>query len=108
MAEFVPKNLGEGQLPNTKTTLYTVPDGKTAIIRSIVLVNSNTTTARTVNLYVNFGAGSRRVIPPNSIMAASSKYEDVSALTLEAGDIIEGDADVAANVDYIISGVQSS
>lgn len=107
MAEFLPKNLGEGQLPNSKTTLYTVPAGKTAIIRSILLVNTNAS-SRTVNIYANFSGTSRRIVPANYVLGGSAKMEDTSAVTLEAGDFIEGDASVAAQVDYIISGVQTA
>lgn len=105
MAEFLPKALGDGQLPATKQTLYTVPVGKTAIIQSIVLVNT-TGASKTVNIYVNLTGTSRRILPLNLAVMASAKVDDNTQVTLEAGDTIEGDCSVATSVDYVISGVQ--
>lgn len=105
MAEFLPKCLGDGQLPASKTTLYTVPAGKTAIINSIVLVNV-AGASRTVNLYVNLSGVSRRILPQNLTLMAGAKIDDNTQITLEAGDLIEGDCSSATSVDYVISGVQ--
>ena len=104
MAEFLPKNLANGQLPNSKGTLYTVPTGNTSIAKSVVLVNTDSV-ERTVNLYVNFGTGSRRFIPKGLVLPAGAKFEDSSAITLEAGDFIEGDASAVSVIDFIVSGV---
>ena len=43
-------------------------------------------------------------------MSLGAKYmwDDKQAFTLGAGDIIEGDADVATEVDYIIMGVEKT
>ena len=57
------KALADGQLAATKGALYTTPGSATAIIRSIILVNTDSS-ARTVNLYVQRdGSNSRRIIP---------------------------------------------
>jgi len=57
------KALADGQLAATKGTLYTTPASTTAIIKSIILVNTDSS-ARTVNLYIQRdGTNSRRIIP---------------------------------------------
>jgi hypothetical protein len=103
--EFIPKNLAEGQLPATKTTLYTVPALKTAIIQSICLVNVAGAT-RTVNIYYKKGT-SRRIIPQNLTLIAGAKVDDNTQITLDAGDQIEGDCSAATSVDFVISGVET-
>jgi len=101
------KQLAQGQLPNSKGTLYTTPDLTQTVINSIVLVNTDSA-ARTVNLYLKHGT-SRRLIPVASILpAGASGYSDSDKLTLGAGDLIEGDASVASVVDYVISGWESA
>lgn len=99
--------LADGQLPNTKTTLYTVPPDKSAHV-FIILANSESGTAYTVNLYLKRSGGtSRRIIGSTTDLAAKGSMEMPSNLTgikLSEGDIIEGDASVAAKVDYTIYG----
>ena len=112
MARFMAiKAQGDGQLPVTKGTLYTVPSATQAIVRSITLVNTNKskTTFVKVNLYLNRdGSNSRRIIPTD--MELNGRFMAVldDVLTLEAGDLIEGDADSATTVDYTISGTEET
>ena len=57
------KALADGQLAAAKGTLYTTPASTTTIVKSITLVNTDSS-ARTVNLYVQRdGTNSRRIIP---------------------------------------------
>lgn len=107
MASYVIKNLGNGQLANSKGTIYTVPASTDTIVRSIILVNTNTTT-ESVNLYFCANGGtSRRLIPKDTQLAAGySLVLDVPITMGTAGDLIEGDTTTAAKVDYTISGVE--
>jgi ABC-type hemin transport system substrate-binding protein len=104
---YTVKNLANGQLPNSIGDLYEVPGSTTAIVRSITLVNTNTT-AETVNLYYLKAAGTaRRIIPKDlSLVAANSITVDI-ILTLGAGDKIQGQTTTASKVDFVISGVES-
>lgn len=61
------KQLAEGQLPSTKSTLYTAT-GTDSII-SIVLVNS-ASTSKSVNLFFKGAGESRRITPKNFILGA--------------------------------------
>ncbi len=102
------KSLGDGQLPNAKGTLYTVAASTTAIICTITLVNTDTA-MRTVNLYVKpSGSSSRMIIPQNMEMGIDHCHIYKDELTLEAGDLIEGDASVATKIDYTINGVEET
>ena len=98
------KDLGTGQLPNAKSTLYTVP-GATQAAAKVTLVNTGAA-ARTVNLYANKdGANSRRFCPKDLSLGIGDSFTS-DLQTLEAGDLIEGDASAAAEVDYTINGFE--
>ncbi len=106
MASLTIQALANGQLPNAKGTLYTCPAATSTIVKSIVLVNQDTVT-HTVNLYFK-RTTSRRLIPKSaSLVTGGAGYLD-EVVTLEAGDLIEGDADTASQVDYTISGTESA
>lgn len=93
-------HLVDGQLPNSKTTLYTA--AATVIVKSITLVNTDAS-ARTVNIYFK-RATSRRVTPKDLSLAVGAAYYDETVRVLEAGDVIEGDASAATVIDYWIDG----
>lgn len=103
---FAPKNLANGTVPSTKTTVYTVPSGKYSIIRSII-VTPNSTVGLSVTLYANFGTGSRLLSPKDMYIPAGEFVEHDISVTLEAGHVIEISSSSAGNADYIISGVES-
>ncbi len=105
---FTVKQLANGQLPNSIGDLYTVPALTTAIIKTISLVNTNTTT-EAVNLYVLKVAGTaRRIIPKAMSLLAGYLLEYDQELTLGAGDKIQGDTTTASKVDFVISGVENA
>ena len=101
------KSLADGQLPAAKGDLYTVPAGTQAIIKTITLVNTNTT-AETVNLYIYTATASRRIIPKDLSFGISYLLVYDDEFTLEAGEKIQGDTTTASKVDYVISGVQNA
>lgn len=100
-------SLAQGQLASSKTTLYTVATGVIAHVTQIILCNTSGS-AVTVNIYVKMSGGtSRRIINKDKSLAAGESYWlpiAPSALRLSAGDLIEGDASSAAQIDYTISG----
>jgi len=96
-----PTVLADGQLPNSKGTLYTA--AKITIVKTISFVNTDTVT-RLCNLYLNTSGTSRLISPKNLSMPTRYKAEFDDPICLEVGDLIEGDADAATVVDYIITG----
>jgi len=102
------KSLADGQLPATTGDLYTVPASTRALIKTIKVVNLNTT-AETINLYLKPSGGTARcIIPKNLSLGAGYLLVVDDELTLEAGDKLQGSATTAAMVDYTISGVEES
>lgn len=99
--------LADGQLANSKGTIYTTPASTQVVVKNIILVNTDTS-ARTVNLYVKPGATSRRIIPKDLSLAAGAQFVMSDEITLEAADLIEGDASAATVVDYVINGITES
>lgn len=102
------KELANGQLPASKTTLYICPASTQAIIKTISVVNTHTS-AVTINLYKKKSGGtSRRFTPVDLSIGIGYQGIERNEITLEAGGVIEGDASVADKVDYIISGVENA
>lgn len=102
------KSLADGQLANSKGTLYTTLASTQAIVKTIILVNTNTS-SETVNLYFKASGGtSRRIIPKDTALPAGNSLVVDDLVTLEASDILEGDATTASKVDYVISGVEEA
>lgn len=96
-------------LGTTPTTLYTVPAGKTAIIRSAIIVNV-TGDAIIVNVYLvppGGAVGPENQILRNHSLAADTVYEIPGALrqVLAAGGMIQGTAASGSAVTMRASGV---
>lgn len=96
-------------LPTTAGALYTVPAGKTAIIRSAVIVNV-TGGAVTVDVYLvgsGGAAGPENQILRNHSLAADATYEIPGALrqVLAAGGMIQASAGTSSGVTMRASGV---
>lgn len=110
MADILIKSLADGQLANSKGEIYPCPAATQAVIKKITLVNTDSS-ARAVNLYFKASGGtSRRIIPKDYSLAVGALLvlDSFVVETLEAGDILEGDAAAATVVDYVISGVENS
>ncbi len=99
---LVPFN-SNGQLASSKGTIYTAT--ATVILNTITLVNSDAST-RTVNLYVKT-ATSRRIIPKDTSLVAGASLIYGDTLSLNSGDLVEGDASAATVVDYVVSGAHN-
>jgi hypothetical protein len=93
------------RLPAVKGTLYTVPAGKSVILRTQSYTNL-AGASRTINIYINDGSGSRQIIPKDLQLFAGDTLEDDKPVCLKAGDALEGycNGDAAA-VDALITGV---
>lgn len=103
---FTPKVLAEGQLPNTKTALYTVPGATSAYVHNVKIYNTNAA-AQTVRFYVNASGTSRRL--PLAVLAQDESADVIDQpLQLETGDAIEAETTTSAAVDYILTGVEQS
>ena len=94
--------LANGQLPNSKGTLFTAT-GPT-IVKCITAVNTDAVT-RTINFYVK-RTTSRQITPVNLSLISGAEWVDDSVHTLANGDLIEGDASAATVVDYTINGAK--
>ena len=99
------RELGDGQLPNVKTALYTAQPKTEARIYSIVLVNT-TGGAITVNIYKNASGTSRQIIGGNTSIGANASLVIEQNITLEPNGSIEGDASAATSIDYTINGAE--
>lgn len=105
---FAIKALADDQLPGSKGTLYTCPSGTTTTVRNITAVNTSLSATIKINIYLNRTGTSRRIWPTDLEFAPRFKLGDDDVYTLEAGDLIEGDADLASTIDFTISGWEES
>lgn len=84
---------------------------KTAIVKSIRLMNTHTAATK-VTLYFNrphptSGQNRRRLLTPADMeLTAGITYLDDSELALEPGDKIQGKASVGNAIQYVISGIE--
>lgn len=102
------KSLADGQLATSKGTLYTCPALTQAIIKRMTLVNTSGGEVR-INLYFKASGGtSRRIIPKDTELLGGYSLVVDDEQTLEASDLIEGDATSGTAIDYTISGVQNA
>jgi hypothetical protein len=104
------KQLGQSAIPSTATTIYTVPASNTAIVKEVILCNTNTS-AVTVSLYYVASGGSVGVA--NTILSEQALQEgetiQISGTTMiGAGGTIKAVASVASVVGITISGVEVS
>jgi hypothetical protein len=108
------KSLARNTLPTpSEADLYAVPAGKSAIVKSLRLVNTGTSTA-VVNLWFRRGTSSSgtsyRIIPKDLNLAPGAAFVDDSELTLEYVDSSNIDrirgAVASGTVDYVISGIE--
>jgi hypothetical protein len=100
------KQLGNGQLPSTEGTLYTVPASTTTIIKTIIVTNRDGSD-RTFTLYVQTST-SRAITPVSMTLKTGESFHFNEPLTLQATHLIRGIASVATQLDYTISGVEET
>lgn len=98
-----PKILANGQVAAVKTTIYTVPVGANAIIRTVTFVNVGGVT-ETIQLYVKPSGGTSRKFSRALLLADEFAHEEDIG-TLEAGDELEAETTNAASVDFTVMGV---
>lgn len=101
-----PKALADGQLANSKGTIYTTPASTTTYITSITCHNTNAT-AQTIVWYVN-RTGTSRVIARAANIAQYYTVSIDSGLILEAADLLEAETTTATAVDYQVSGIEET
>lgn len=101
------KSLADGQLGTTKATLYTAPAATQTIVKHVKLTNTTSSMVK-CNVYKKASGGtSRRIIPYDLELEAYASFKSDSE-TLEAADILEGDANSGSAIDYTISGIENA
>lgn len=97
-------DVADGQLSNTPATIIhsvTV----TGLLGEVLLTNTHTSQV-TVNLYINRSGTDRRIFGKDIPIDAGGFRKLACAIALLTGDVIKGDASVAAVVDLVLSGVK--
>ena len=98
--------LADGQLAAAEATIYTVPGATVTYIKSIICTNTGAG-QNVVLLYLRVdGANSRRIIRV-PLETNEQLYFD-EPLTLEAADLMRGEATNANEVDYVVNGAEEA
>lgn len=103
---FTGKILAQGQLSNTKTTLYTVPAATRTFVRFFRCANVGVN-AETILVFYKKST-SRRLGRAVLSVDEAVDFVEQDVLVLDAGDVLEGQTTNATSVDYIISGAEES
>lgn len=93
-----------GQLPDTAGTLYTVPAGIKAYVKTVSAFNTGAG-SETVVIYLTIDGVTATVTSPALAASESLMLEN---LGLKAGDTIDGETTTAATVDYTIQVVEDN
>jgi hypothetical protein len=99
-----PKILADGQVAAAKATIYTVPVGAHAIMRTVTFSQVAGGT-QAVILYVKKSAGTSRVFSRAELATAEFAHEEDIG-TLDAGDELEAETTDVASVDFSVMGVE--
>lgn len=100
------KKLDQRQLAAAAATLYTTPAAKSAIVRTIRVVNTDTV-SRWFRLYQSGSAAANQIIG-TTVLGPQETFIDTGPLCLAAGDTLVGVAEVAGMLTCTIGGVESS
>lgn len=97
--------IAEGQVPDSKGTLFTCPTGATAYVKFMPIVNTNAA-QQTVVIYVKKSGETSRIIARAVLdqWERFTPWEAGEVVMLTSGDEIEGVTTTAAAVDYVIFG----
>jgi hypothetical protein len=103
------KELADGQLPNARGDLYTVPADTIAYIKSITLHNTDTSAHDVTITKEPTGAGTERVIIGATLDAGDTFYFDEPTV-MDATDVLRGDDGGGGGnvVDYTVSGAEET
>ena len=103
MATVTAASLADGQVANSKGTIYTAAGS--VIVRSWTLYNSNAI-SQTANVYVKRSGSTSRQLYRFTLAqyASATVLASGELLTLSTGDVLEADTTTASAVDFYIGG----
>jgi hypothetical protein len=98
------KKLDQRAVPNTATTVYTVPSSTQAIVKSIRAVNTSASSA-TIKIWQG-GTADANVILPATTIDAGGFAEWEGTMTMAAADYIAAQASAATSITMTINGLE--
>lgn len=107
---YTVKGLGQTLLADTATTIYTVPGATTAIVRDIMICNTDTT-SRTFTIWLDIsgtGATDSEAIFDTVTIDANDYLHWTGFQVMTAASTIKGVASVASVINVTVSGVESA
>lgn len=100
------RSLGEGTLGTSNVTLYSPGQNRAAKITLITIVNSGAS-SQTVSLYKRTSRNTQiPLFAPLTEVGSNYTFQFDGEMFLAAGEAIFGLSDSAANVTYIVDGIE--
>ena len=106
MADLAKRLAGPVLITNAEVTWYTVPTGRTAIVRTIHIVNTSGSAA-TATVSIGADAAGTRLLSAHSV-AANSEYDLNTFLVMAAAETLRGQAGTTNVLTITVSGVEVS
>ena len=100
------KQLADGQLASTQTTIYTTPASTTTYLKTVTLSNTGAA-ANTCQLWLLPSGGTARRLAYVTLQANETFTLD-SPLVMDTADALQGQATSASEVDYTMHGVEEA
>ena len=104
MTDTAKRLAGPDDIPNSATTMYTVPGSTKAIIRNIHIANT-TNTAATIKMSIGADAAGTRILGDLSIPAFGT-YDWSGFMVLEAGETLRATGGTNNALTVTVSGVE--
>ncbi len=106
---IVIKLLAADTIPSATKDIYTVPDGKSAIVNSVRLVNGNASPSSNMNIFVKPSGAStiaRRIHDKDFSMTAKQCLILPDAVTLGQGDKLQLSLSAVQTIHYSVYGIE--
>jgi len=104
MTDTAKRLAGPDDIPNSTTTMYTVPGSTTAIIRNIHIANT-TTSAASIKMSIGADAAGTRILG-DLVVPANGTYDWSGFMVLAAGETLRATGGTNNALTVTVSGVE--
>ena len=106
MTDTAKRLAGPDDIPNSTTTMYTVPSSTKAILRNIHIANT-TGTAASIKMSIGADAAGTRILG-DTVIPANGTYDWTGFMVMEAGETLRATGGTNNALTVTVSGVEAS
>lgn len=104
MADTPVRMVGPDDIPNSTTTLYTVPGSTTAIVRNIHIANT-TSSAASIKMSIGADSAATRILG-DTVIPANGTYDWSGFMVLATGETLRATGGTNNALTVTVSGVE--